>query len=266
METSFYMQKITADRSLLLEEQEALEGQTLLSIETCDDLSQDDFYVYSLEHPAEWLTVLRSLSLEQQEMLLSYYCLSKTQLILGRILGSTQTVCSFRIRMAIKVAGCFVMLGGPPTVEWMHKILLKAGYENKLKKAPLSEMIALYAQCQSFEQVAGKFKVKNRPDVRRTMSRAAKYLMRGDSLAKNNFFADGAQFDEGIALPEEIALGAYIFTLIDRANPNGQGISKRQRAKTARFVMFRDPKCVGEFRLRVEDPGFDAMFVSQANC
>jgi len=65
--------------------------------------------------------------------------------------------------------------------------------------------------------------------------------------------------------PEEMALGAYIFTLIDKADPGGQGKSKRQRAKTARCVMLYDPPCVGQFRVDVKDPSWDSMFVSRAN-
>jgi len=71
MENSAYMDSITAERSLLLTEEEQLAGATTISLETQNEFGEDDFYVYSREHFADWLRVLRNLSLEQQEMLLT---------------------------------------------------------------------------------------------------------------------------------------------------------------------------------------------------
>ncbi len=87
---------------MLLTEEEALAGDGMLSLETTGEFGEDDFFVYSREHVADWLRVLRNLSLEQQEMLLSYYLLGKTQQTLAMLWCSTQTVCSFRLRMAIQ--------------------------------------------------------------------------------------------------------------------------------------------------------------------
>jgi len=47
-----------------------------------------------------------------------------TQNTLAVIHKSTQTVCSFRIRMAVKTLACFIMMG-EPTIEHMHEILNK---------------------------------------------------------------------------------------------------------------------------------------------
>jgi hypothetical protein len=57
------------------------------------------------------------------------------------------------------------------------------------------------------------------------------------------------------ASPEELALGAYIFNLIDKADPSNSGTTKRQKAKTARCVVRVDPPSVGEFRVAVNDTG-----------
>lgn len=112
---------------MLLTEEEALAGDGMLSLETTGEFGEDDFFVYSREHFADWLRVLRNLSLEQQEMLLSYYLLGRTQQTLAMLWSSTQTVCSFRLRMAIKLAGTYIMMGGAPSTETMRTTLLRAG-------------------------------------------------------------------------------------------------------------------------------------------
>jgi hypothetical protein len=146
--------------------------------------------------------------------------------------------------------------GGTPDVEMMRLILIKAGLEHSLKKVGLSEIIAVYARCRSFSQIATAYHL-HRPDVRRSMSQAAKKLLAGDPAHQ--------EFKIMPASPEEIALGAYIFNLIDKSNPTGQGKSERQKAKTARCVVRVDPPCTGEFRVAVNDPGWDSLFVSRAN-
>jgi hypothetical protein len=256
MENSAYMDSITATRSMLLTEEEALAGGTTISCETTDEFGVDDIYVYCQEHFADWLRVIRVLSLEQQELLLSYYLLGKTQIVLSNLLQATQTVMSFRIRMAVKLAGTYLMMGGEPNVDQLRMVLTKAGLEHSLEGVSLSEVIAMYAECRSFQRIANIYDL-HRPDVRRSMSQAAKKLLGGDPAHQ--------EFEITPASPEEIALGAYIFNLIDKANPDGQGISKRQKAKTARCVVRVDPPCTGEFRVAVNDPGWASIFVSRAN-
>jgi hypothetical protein len=134
MENSAYMDSITAARSMLLPEEEALAGGTTISCETTDEFGVDDIYVYCQEHFADWLRVIRVLSREQQELLLSYYLLGKTQSTLAEIHNSTQTVISFRIRMAVKLLGTYLMMNGPPDADTMHRILDKAGLEHPFRK------------------------------------------------------------------------------------------------------------------------------------
>jgi hypothetical protein len=238
------MDSVCAARSMLLNEADQLEGQTLISVESQEDLQKEDILTYIQENFAEFLTMLRSLKKEDQELLLSYYLLSKTQNTLATIHKSTQTVCSFRIRMAIKTLGTFIMMGGAPTVEMMHTILTRAGLEDSLKKIELSKIVDLYVRTHNFQKIAELYHL-HRPDIRRAMSRASKQLMESKD-------------------PQEHALGAYIHSLIDKANPAGQGFSKRKIAKQCHI--FRcDPDCLGTFRIRIEDPNFQHLFVSRAN-
>ena len=217
---------------------------------------EDSFYIYCQEHFASWLRCIRSLSRENQDLLLSYYLTGASQNRLAMIFGSTQTVCSFRLRMAAKIAGTFLMMGGPPTVEAMRVVLVKSGVEDSLKGAPLSELIGMYARCRSFERVAATYRV-HRPAVRKAMSRAAKHLLQSDFTF--------SEVPQSSRTPKELALGAYIFNLIDKADPSNVGTTKRQKEKTARCVVRVDPPCVGEFRVAVNDPGWASLFVARAN-
>jgi hypothetical protein len=243
-ENSAYFDSIVATRAMMLNEQESLEGQTLIGLECQADMAEEDILTYIQENFAGFMRILRSLKKEDQELLLSYYLLSKTQNTLATIHKSTQTVCSFRIRMAVKTLGTYIMMGGTPTVEMMHEILTTAGLESSLVKIDLSKVIDEYVKCRNFQRIAEIHKL-HRPDIRRAMSRASKQLM--DSKD-----------------PREHALGAYIHSLIDKANPAGQGFSKRKIAKQC-HIYRTDPAILGEFRISVGDPEFGHMFVSRAN-
>jgi hypothetical protein len=243
-ENSAYFDSIVATRAMLLDDQESLEGQTLISLESQADMAEEDILTYIQENFAGFIRILRSLKKEDQELLLSYYLLSKTQNTLATIHKSTQTVCSFRIRMAVKTLGTFIMMGGAPTVEKMHEVLAQAGLEDSLVKIDLSKVVDLYVKTRNFQKIAELHHL-HRPDIRRAMSRASKQLMESKD-------------------PQEHALGAYIHNLIDKANPAGQGYSKRKIAKQC-HIYRTDPSILGEFRISVSDPDFQHMFVSRAN-
>jgi hypothetical protein len=243
-ENSPYFESISANRALLLTEDEALEGCTTISLETCADLAEEDILSFINENFSQFLKTLRYLKKEDQELLLSYYTLSKTQNTLALIHKSTQTVCSFRIRMAVKTLGTFMLVGGEPTEKLLHEVLEKAGFENSLEKAPLSTVVMEYVRTRNFQQVANHFGL-HRPDVRRAISRASKALMES---------RDG----------REAAVAAWLHSLIDKVSPMGTGFSKRKQAK-AGHLYISDPAILGQFRIQIEDKDFGAFFVSRAN-
>ena len=242
MESTPYMNSVTSARSLLLTDEEALEGATTISLETQQDLQEDDIFTYIQENFTGFLKMLRYLSQEDQDMLLSYYLLGKTQTTLAAIFKSTQTVCSFRIRMAVRVIGAFLLFG-EPTAEVLSEVLTKAELEDSLKGG-LSKAIIEYAKCRSFQQVADVLGL-HRPDVRRAMSRAARALM-------------------GSRDSKEAAMAAWIHSLVDKSNPIGPGYSKRKMQKEGHLYR-TDPDILGSFVVRIDDPSFDALFVSRAN-
>jgi hypothetical protein len=244
-ESTPYFDGITAARALLLTDQEALEGQTLLSAESDPRKKEDQrTLTYIQENFPMFLKILRLLKKEDQELLLSYYTISKTQNTLAIIHRSTQTVCSFRIRMAVKVLCAFILFDGEVTEEKMHKVLALAGLEDSIKGVPLSTIIDLYIKTRSFQRVAEIHKL-HRPHIRRAMSRASKQLLESRN-------------------PEEKALGAFIYSVIDKANPSGTGYSKRKVQKLGN-IMRVDSPILGDFRIKITDPDFDELFVSRAN-
>ncbi len=167
-----------------------------------------------------------------------------TQNTLAIIHRSTQTVCSFRIRMAVKTLCAFLLYEEEFTPEKMKTVLTGAGLENCIKNVPLSTIIDLYVKTRSFQRIAEIHKL-HRPDIRRAMSRASKQLMESKD-------------------PMEHALGAFIHSLIDKANPSGTGFSKRKVQKLGN-IYIQAPQILGEFRVKITDPDFDECFVSRAN-
>ena len=165
-----------------------------------------------------------------------------TQTTLASIFRSTQTVCSFRIRMAVRVIGAFLLFG-EPTEEALAGVLVKAGLESSLKGG-LSKAVTAYAKCRSFQQVALSLGL-HRPDVRRAMSRAARTLM----ASKDS---------------REAAIAAWVHSLVDKSNPVGSGYSKRKMQKEGHLYR-RDGDILGSSVVSIESPEFDQLFVSRAN-
>jgi len=242
LESTPYMDSVTSARAMLLNEEDALEGATTISLETQQDLQEDDVFTYIQENFPSFLRMLRYLSREDGDMLLSYYILGKTQTTLASIFKSTQTVCSFRIRMAVRVIGAFLIFG-EPTEAALAEVLAKASLEGSLKGG-LSRAVAEYARCRSFQQVSETLGL-HRPDVRRAMSRAARTLMESRENKK-------------------AAIGAWVHSLIDKSNPVGSGYSKRKLMKEG-HIFRQDSDILGQFVVPIENPDFDQVFVSRAN-
>ena len=62
----------------------------------------------------------------------------------------------------------------------------------------------------------------------------------------------------------EAAMAAWIHSLVDKSNPVGPGYSKRKMQKEGHLYR-SDPEILGTFTAKIDDPTFDAMFVSRAN-
>ena len=248
-EISPYFDAVIAARSMLLDEWSALEGTTTVSLETQTELGEADIFSYIEENFVQFLQTLRYLSKEDQELLLSYYILAKTQTTLAILHRSTQTLCSARIRMAMQKMGTFILLG-PPTAELTSKVFTELGLEQSLKSpdteavVPLSQVVDLYAKTRSFQRVAEVLQL-HRPDVRRVMSQTSKQLLESQDIRHR-------------------ALGAYLFDLTEKASASGKGFSKRKLAKQG-SIYCRDSDLLGDFTVNVAHADFDQLFISRAN-
>lgn len=227
---------------MLLDDETALEGTTTVSLETQADMAESDVLTYIEDHFSEFLQNLRYLSKEDQELLLGYYVLAKTQTSLALLHRSTQTLCSARIRLAMQKMGTFILMG-PPTAELLSEHFKDLNLEDTLTE-PLSKIVEYYAKTRSFQRVAEVLKL-HRPEVRRVMSHATKVLNESEDRRKR-------------------AIGAYLFDLIDKASASGQGFSRRKMAKQGNIYV-KTPDLLGEFRIDVTLPEFDQVFVSRAN-
>jgi hypothetical protein len=236
-----YFDTIIGERASRLSEEEALEGGATVSVETCTDLCEEDFHSAIRENFKDFMRGVRSLSAKDQELLLSYYVLGKTQMTLAVIDCVTQTVCSSLIRMAVKRLGSLVYGN---IADYLPELLESHGLEKILKGVALSEAIFLYDQTRSFQHVADKFKL-HRPDIRHAMRQASNKLLESSN--------ERDQF-----------IGAWIVGLINKASASGQGLSVRQMAKEGNLY-FRDPSFLGEFRIDLSDPAVDQLFTSRAN-
>jgi hypothetical protein len=241
-ENSLFFEAIIAQRSMLIDEETALEGGATVSLETQSDMAESDVLSYIEDNFIGFLTKLRYLSLEDQELLLGYYVLAKTQESLALLHRSTQTLCSARIRKAMQKLGAF-MIFGDPTAEILGPMFVAIGIEHDLS-VPLSSLVEMYASTRSFQRVA-EVAGLHRPDIRRAMSQASKLLSASGNTMQR-------------------AIGAYIFDLIDKASASGHGYSTRKMAKQGNILVTTTP-LLGEFRIDVNDPTFDQILVSRAN-
>jgi hypothetical protein len=238
----------------------ALDGAQLISAETDPVLQREqDIFIFINGNFAAFLGYLRDLSLRDQDLLLAYHCLRKTQTQLAPIFKTSQTLCSAGMRAAVRAMCAYIAFGGQPAEEQMRPILQAVGAEEaSLSTRPktqykqdgenlpqhakdgkvgekaahsLARLLSEYAEARSFRRLAERHGI-HRPEIRRAFRRAAENLEAGGS--------------------EQQALAAWIRALIDKANPFGEGESKRQAAKRGDVFVSDDPR-IADFRVRVED-------------
>ena len=241
-ENSPYFESIVAQRAMLLDPEE-YQGEHTLSLETQADIVSQSIVGYIHDNFGKFMEYLKYLSFEDQELLLSYYLLGKTQWSIARLHGSTQTICSFKLRLAMKRLGTYILMG-VPSIDKINAILEAEDCLEFMPGVQYSGLIDLYAKTRSFKAVAAQFEVK-RPDVRRALSTLSKRLL--------------ASKDAPV-----LALGAYVFGLIDKASAQGKGLSQRERAKICPIYR-RDPEMLGYFEVNVQSPEFEQLLVSRAN-
>jgi hypothetical protein len=278
MENSAYMESVAGDRAVVAyehNEEAALDGAQLISAETDPDVqSEQDIFIFINGNFTAFLGYLRNLNLRDQELLLSYSCLRKTQTQLAPMFKTSQTLCSAGMRAAVRAMCAYITFGGQPTEEQMRPILqavgaeeasLSTGLKTQYKEdgeylSPhtkdgkprekathsLARLFAEYAEERSFRRLADRHGI-HRPEIRRAFRRAAESLEAGDR--------------------EQQALAAWIRALIDNANVFGEGESKRQAAKHGDVFVSDDPR-IADFRVQVNknsDDLLDQIFAPRGN-
>jgi hypothetical protein len=243
-----YMNAVSDAYSIKMAEQDqeaASMGATVLSIETGENEGEASVHDWIGDHITEFLTAVRKLDDEDQELLLSYYIAGETQTRLGRFWFTTQTLMSSWVRAAVQRLGAVLLLGDL-TPEVMAPILTAAGIEHLIDQ-PLSKIIAMYAKVRSFQRVGEVLGL--RPQNVRTAMRAARdKLLVSDDLKQR-------------------ALGAFLFGLLENASTEGTGVNKTKRAKQG-DVYQKDGDILGQFviDLGVDRDAFDKhCFTSRAN-
>ena len=241
-ENTAYFDSITATRSMRVKDPFDTAFQTI-SLETQPDLAKDSVALSIQDNFGRFLPFLRMLNVEDQELGFAYFLLGKPQWALAKLYKSTQTQCSYKIRMAMKKLGVLMTYNGHPTEEDLDLILEEHGV-NDITPIRSSRLVVEYRTRRSFASVADTLKL-HRPDVRRALNKAATTLLNDEH-------------------PEHVALGAYIHGLIDKASISGTGLSDRKMAKHVHMHK-TDPLCVGVSLTNVEDPGFASVLVSKAS-
>jgi hypothetical protein len=236
-EASPYFLAITDNRSIQQfegDEQGALEGSQLLSIETTEN-EEKQAYGYIVENLPKFFSLLRLLAPENQELLLSYFMVGKPQTALAVIHRSTQTVVSQHIRAAVRELCFYIQVGGRPTQATIMGLLCRYGLDVVVEdKVFLGVLIFEYSQTRNFEAIANHYQL-HRPNIRRAIRDASRALAKIDSALAKSF-------------------AAYLGNMIDKAGPK-YGMSERKKSKSG-DILRADPPVLGEFRRKINSPDF----------
>jgi hypothetical protein len=127
-----YFDAMVANRSNTVSAEQALEGSATLSLETQRDLAETDVLTYVEDNFADFLRRLRHVGAQDQELLLGYFVLGKTQTTLAMLHGDNQSRCSAAIKLAMQKLGRYIMTGKPPAPLRVKRIM-----PNSIKPGPL---------------------------------------------------------------------------------------------------------------------------------
>lgn len=254
-ENTPYFDAITSERALMVDEEDWLAGNTLMSVETTDE-NRDHIGSSYREDPALFLKAIRALSSDKQEVLLSYYFLNKTQTQLAKLLlANSQTFCSSFIRAANHELCCQFLYPDGPSKEQLSTMCIAEGVEEHRvsaqkqefqdsypvkqdeKEVKGSDVVYSFYQHEAYDQVARELKI-HRPDVRRVIKKVYTGLRASPKL-------------------EYQVVGDWLYSLSFKKAPTG---NRRKIRKGSGDLHLKDPDIVGEFRINVSDPDFSAMF------
>jgi hypothetical protein len=260
-----YFDLISRNRLKNADQSEMLEGTLLVSIESQEELASASIRAFLEENPTVFFRALRKLSLPQQDLILCYYILNKTQTQLGKaVTNNSQTMTSMLLRAGINsLCAMFLWPDGPSTLI-MDKIVTGIGHgtvemaktepetkmaEGYYRKSPkmvrlkTAEVIALLLAHKSYDVVAKKLGVW-RPELRKYLRSLTKILT-------------------GTEERDAKLLGAVLFNLVDVLPFSGKNPTKRNQRRTEDYHA-KDPDCLAQFRVRFDGPGWQSVFPTHA--
>jgi DNA-directed RNA polymerase specialized sigma24 family protein len=240
---SNHLEAAVVARSMKLHVDSALKGDATVSLET-QDLADSCVRTFIEGNFPEFLRIIQNLSDEDRDLLLGYYVLGKTQADLAAIHRIPPTICSSKIRAALQRVGHIIM-NGSPTLESLKETFEVAGLEESHLGVPLSQVAMHYREHKSSQRAAELLGLHG-PEVRRVMKAACEKLKE----SKNQ---------------REIATGAYLSGLIERASNNKRRVARRKLARSS-GITIKTPAILGQFRVDVTDPDFDQLFTPSGRC
>jgi hypothetical protein len=217
-----------------------------ISLETQADLAQDTIGVALQENYGAFIRYMEFLALEDQELINLYYQAEKPQWCLATFHRSTQTLCSQRLRLAVKRLALMAMFQGPPSLEVLEAILEEHQLNRLIPNGPTTgQLVVEYRKHHSFSVVTDVLHC-SRPQVRRALISSAATLLKDEH-------------------EEHTAFGAYIHGLIDQASVLGPGYSENKRMKCSHGFVSH-PAVVGEARIQLDDiQDYGHVLVSRAS-
>jgi hypothetical protein len=240
--------------------EEMLEGGLLVSIESQEDHVTASLRGFIEDNTISFFRILRQLSPEQQDLIISYYILNKTQnQLAAQILNNTQTMTSFQLRKAVDALCSVMQWPDGLTEEIINKVLgnrtmeidstPSEPYAAFRKTGTLLTVSAAKVLCslfkhRSFDRVAREFSVW-RPELRRAVRSLVKELIDNDER-------------------DSKLLGGFLFSLIDTLPASGSGKNKKALRRVEPYRS-KDPDCLGKFRIRMGEPGWTAAFPSHSS-
>jgi len=209
-------------------------GDILVSVETQDPgTTENGFLAYIKENPGRVLECLKSLPPLDQDLILSYYWLHRSQYACAAMFGEAQSKCSKRLKSGVEVV-CHRILFGPPTRKKLEEIL-KITQKTKISGYPAAEILIEFAQCGSYRKME-KYHI-TRPQIKRFIWQVAERIEKRCNSTENR------------------ALIAWLLGLLQRA--------AKQKHWGTRVV--EHPDYLGDFTLRIEDIDAEQVFPVEAS-
>jgi hypothetical protein len=201
-------------------------------------ISEEDGLAFSYleENPAKFLGMLKFLDPEEQDMLLCYFLLHRTQADLGLIFGITQTRVSAAVRLALKTM-LSIAIVGIPDEDTLREMLVRHGLEDTVADDGLTEMILAYDELRDWTEVKVEYDFTGSLGV--LVRHAGKTLLASSKMTDQ-------------------ACGAWlIFIAGSTVEPHAGGRHRKAMSGDIRRV---DPDCVGSFTVSLDDPQWEEAF------